>query len=373
MEVASTLSARTRTFVLAGGQGERLLPLTLNRPKPAVPFGGIFRIIDFTLSNCVNSGLKQIRLLTQYKYEHLHSYVRQNWRDRAGNHPICTPPIGGKRYRGTADAVFQNLTIEEDLPSFILILSGDHIYEMDYREMLIQHAATGADLTIGTVEHPLEDASRYGVIQVDSAFRVIGFEEKPKDPRTLPSDPSAALVSMGIYVFNTDCLLGAFSENVHDFGKDLIPRLIGHANVHAYDFRDSVEDTPRYWRDIGTIDAYYESHMDLVSDEPLFDPFQKKEWRPSTAGVKNSVVSPNVQIGENVHIEGSVLMQGVSVGRGARIRKAIIEEDVHIPAGMEIGFDAVKDRENYFVTETGIAVVHAGSRISDMLRPVRSA
>jgi glucose-1-phosphate adenylyltransferase len=373
MELATTLSARTRTFILAGGQGERLLPLTLNRPKPAVPFGGIFRIIDFTLSNCVNSGLKEIRLLTQYKYEPLHGYVRQNWRDRAGNHPICVPPTSGKRYRGTADAVFQNLAIEEDLPDFVLILSGDHIYEMDYRDMLIQHAATGADLTIGTVEHPVQDASRYGVIQVDSDFRVVGFEEKPKRPRPVPSDSSMALASMGIYVFSKDCLLRAFSDNVHDFGKDLIPRLIGHAKVHAYDFRDPIEDTPRYWRDIGTIEAYYESNMDLVSKNPLFDPFHKQERLPGRMGVKNSVISPNVQIGENVQIEGSVLMPGVSVGNGARIRKAIIEEDIHIPAGTEIGFNSAKDRGSHFVTETGIVVVNEGSRMSGMLQSVQSA
>jgi glucose-1-phosphate adenylyltransferase len=345
----------------------------LNRPKPAVPFGGIFRIIDFTLSNCMNSGLKRIRLLTQYKYEHLHGYVRQNWRDRFGDHPICVPPMSGKRYRGTADAVFQNLAIEENLPDFVLILSGDHIYKMDYREMIMQHATTGADLTIGTVEHPIQDASRYGVIQVDSDFRVIGFEEKPKHPQPLPSDSSMALASMGIYVFNTDCLLRASSENVHAFGKDLIPRLIDDANVRAYDFRDPIENTPRYWRDIGTIDAYYESNMDLVGENPPFVPFHKQDWRPDREGVQNSVLSPDVQIGENVHIERSVLMRGVSVGKGARIRKAIIEEDIHIPAGTEIGFDTVKDRESYFVTETGIVVVNEASNMSDMLHPVRSA
>lgn len=318
-----------------------MLPLTLNRPKPAVPFGGTSRIIDFTLSNCVKSGLSGIKLLTQYKHEELHRYIRHQWRDRAGNHPICVPPVSGKRYRGTADAVFQNLAAEERSPDFVLVLSGDHIYEMDYREMLLQHAATDADLTIGTVEHPVRDAFRYGVVEVDSEFRVTGFEEKPQNPRPLPSNPAMALVSMGIYVFRTDCLLQMIGSEAHDFGKDVIPRLMGAAKVHAYDFQDPVAQTPRYWRDIGTVDSYYESSMDLrPSKQPL-----------------DSVLSPGVEIEPDARVEACVLMQGVRIGRGARVRKAIIDENVYIPAGSKIGYDQESDCQKYFVTTTGITVV----------------
>ena len=341
MTLFEALPKRTHTFILAGGRGERLLPLTLNRPKPAVPFGGNFRIIDFTLSNCVNSGLNRIRLLTQYKHEELHDYIGREWRDRAGNHPICIPPISGKQYRGTANAVFQNLAAEEKLLDFVLVLSGDHVYQMDYREMLMQHAATEADLTIGTVEQPIQDASRYGVVEVDSDFQVTGFEEKPQNPRPLRSNAAMALVSMGIYVFKTECLLQIMRSDAHDFGKDVIPPLIGSAKVHAYDFRDPVAQTPRYWRDIGTIDSYYESSMDLVSSNQRF----------------NSVVFPGVDIAHDARVEASVLMRGVRIGKGARVRKAIIEENVYVPAGTEIGYDQYKDRRNYFVTNTGITVV----------------
>jgi glucose-1-phosphate adenylyltransferase len=345
LKLVETLTARTRTFILAGGRGERLFPLTIDRPKPAVPFGGFYRIIDFTLSNCVNSGLNKIRILTQYKHEHLHEYVRQAWRDRAGNHPACIAAVGGKQYRGTADAVFQNLAAEEQMPDFVLVLSGDHVYQMDYRDMLMQHAATEADLTIGTVEQPLKSASRYGVVEVDQDFRVTGFQEKPANPRPVPSNPAMALVSMGIYVFKTDCLLRLMDSGAQDFGKDVIPSLINSSKVHAYDFRDPVAHTPRYWRDIGTLDSYYESHMDLLSP----------------ASRHNSVVAPGVEIGHGAQVERSVLMRGVRVGRGARIRKAIIEENVYIPGGTEIGYDAEKDRKKYFVTETGITVVKAAN------------
>ena len=341
MKLVQTLTARTQTFILAGGRGERLLPLTLDRPKPAVPFGGTSRIIDFTLSNCVNSGLSRLRLLTQYKYEELHSYIRRQWRDRAGNHPVCLPPVSGKQYRGTADAVFQNLATGEKLPDFVLVLSGDHVYEMDYREMLMQHAATGADLTIGTVEHPIQDASRYGVVEVDSEFRVTGFQEKPRNPRPLPCNPSMALVSMGIYVFRTECLLEMAGSGAHDFGKDVIPRLIGTAGVQAYDFRDPIAQTPRYWRDIGTIDSYYQCSMDLLSSQ-----------QPH-----KSVLFPDVQIEGGAQIEASVLMRGVKIGKGARIRRAIIDEGVHVACGTEIGYDREADRRKYFVTDSGITVV----------------
>ena len=342
MKLVQTLNARTQTFILAGGRGERLLPLTLNRPKPAVPFGGNFRIIDFTLSNCVKSGLSRIRVLTQYKYEELHSYIRHQWRDRAGNHPVCIPPVSGKHYRGTADAVFQNLATGEKVPDFVLILSGDHIYEMDYREMVMQHAATEADLTIGTVEHPVRDASRYGVVEIDSEFRVTGFQEKPENPQPMPSNPAMALVSMGIYVFSRECLLKMADSDAQDFGKDVIPRLIGRAKVHAYDFRDPVAQTPGYWRDIGTIESYYQSSMDLLASKPL-----------------DSILSRDVHIEHNARVEASILMPGVRIGKGARVRKAIIDENVCIPAGSEIGYNEKADRQKYFVTDNGITVVNA--------------
>jgi len=380
----ATAMPTAQTLIMAGGRGERLYPLTASRPKPAVPFGGIFRIVDFTLSNCLNSGLKNVTLLTQYKHEELQSYIRQGWsRLWSGYSPeplVCLPPRGEQRYRGTADAVFQNMgELESCGPEPVLILSADHVYHMDYRRLLSYHADTKADLTIATVEHALTAAKDYGVVEVDDELRVVGFQEKPATPCPLPSNRAGALINMGVYVFKRELLMNALNENCNtgngfDFGHHIIPSLIGSAHIRAYEFRDEAKQAPRYWRDIGTIDAYYETNMDLVRPGKRFDPYANPKWPsyPSSRAhssrsvrarlltrcrVRRSILSPGVQIEEGGVIESSVLMSGVSVGKDARIRHAIIEEGVQVPAGVEIGFDLDNDRKYHFVTASGVVVV----------------
>ena len=385
--------ARTHTFILAGGQGERLHPLTVSRPKPAVSFGGMFRIIDFTLSNCLHSHLNRVSILTQYKPDELQRYVHQGWWDlwNGASNPreplACFAPVSGKRYSGTADAVFQNVELLKDDSEFVLVLAGDHIYQMDYRNLLRQHVETNADLTIATVEHPLEEASHFGVVEVDGSFRVNGFKEKPADPRPLPTDPSRALVSMGIYVFKKSILvasLRAFCESGggYDFGHDVIPGLIHSARTYAYDFRKENENGSPYWRDIGTIDAYYASSMDLVQDDPPFDPYFNGQHPAaptrhpasthalrarvhSDARVAQSVLSPHVQIEAGAEIDKSVLLPGVRIGKGARVRRTIVEEGVELPAGFHVGFDLEHDRKHHTVTESGVVVIGQAPGISN--------
>jgi glucose-1-phosphate adenylyltransferase len=371
-------------MILAGGQGERLQPLTVSRPKPAVSFGGLFRIIDFTLSNCFYSSVNRVSLLTQYRHEELHRYVRQGWselwnagRDRSPL--VCLPPVSGKRYRGTADAVFRNMELlQADDSEFVLILSGDHIYQMDYRDLLRRHIEKEADLTIATVEYPLRDASQFGVVEVDSNFKVTGFVEKPAHPVGLPDRPSMALVSMGVYVFRKKVLVETLRNHCdegrgYDFGHDIIPSMIQTGRTYAYDFRDELGESPRYWRDIGTIDAYYQASMDLVGSDPVFDPFANDGWpseptRHPAAGAKratvcrrakvmNSVVSRDVHIEDGAIVENSVLMPGVHIGKGTRLHRAIVEEEVHLPAGSCAGFDLGHDREHHTVTREGVVVV----------------
>src|SRR5688500_14366288 len=274
----------TQAMILAGGQGERLSPLTNFRPKPALPFGGGYRIVDFTLLNCLDSALSNVALLTQYRHDELHRYIRESWADRwdapnSGRLPLlCLPPVSGKRYRGTADAVFQNLSlITSNECDTVLVLSSDHVYRMDYRELLAQHLETNADVTIAAIEHPIENTAHFGVVEVDQNFRVTGFQEKPANPRGLPIRPDMALISMGVYAFRKDVLVQSLIENCdlgfgYDFGRNVIPALIDSARVHAYDFRDQVKDSPCYWRDIGTIDGYYEASMDVVESRVTFDP-----------------------------------------------------------------------------------------------------
>jgi glucose-1-phosphate adenylyltransferase len=382
--------AHTHAFILAGGKGERLHPLTVSRPKPAVSFGGIFRIIDFTLLNCLHSGLGRVTLLTQYRYEELHRYIREGWRDlwysaSSDLEPLaCVAPMSGKQYRGTADAVFQNADLLHAATEFVLVLSGDHIYQMDYRDLLRQHVETNADLTIATVEYPLREASRFGVVQVDENFRVTGFEEKPASPRPLPSDPSMSLVSMGVYVFKKTVLLGSLraicdSGLGFDFGQDIIPVLIHAMRTHAYDFRSRNQDAPRYWRDIGTIDAYYAASMDIAQADAPFEPYTNDGWpsqptrHPSlntaasvrqslprldaNARVSRTVLSPGVHVEHSAMVHDSVLMPGVHVGKGAQLRRAIVEEGVHIPAGFRAGFDVEDDRRHHTVSEMGVVVI----------------
>lgn len=382
--------ARTQALILAGGQGERLQPLTVLRPKPAVAFGGIFRIIDFTLSNCFYSGVSRVSLLTQYKYEELHRYVRKGWSgmwnesESIDRTLLFLPPVSGKRYRGTADSVFQNISLlEADNTEFVLVLSGDHIYQMDYQDLLRQHVETNADLTIATVEHPLKEASHFGVVEADRDLKVTGFAEKPLNPCPLPSRPTMALVSMGVYIFKKAVLLAALRENCeagqgYDFGRDVIPLLIQSGRTYAYDFRDKVRDCPRYWRDIGSLDSYYEASMDLVRTDSPFDPYVNDVWpsqptrHPSIGNharsrlcsnpdghstVSQSVLSPGVRIEAGAEVHDCVLMPGVRIGKGARLHRTIVEEGVHIPADFEVGFDLDSDRIQHKVTRSGVVVV----------------
>lgn len=398
MVIEKTVPPSVQTLIMAGGRGERLYPLTAFRPKPAIPFGGVFRIIDFTLSNCFNSGLSHVSLLTQYRHKKLQNYIQRIWNGlwtETKREPlVCLPPSGGNQYRGTADAVFQNIGgLRGRRPEIVLILSADHVYRMDYRELLRYHAETDADLTIATVEHPLADAQHFGVVEVDADHRVVGFHEKPTNPGSLPFRPLKALISMGVYAFKREVLMAALLENSgtngYDFGHHIIPFLVRSAHIRAHDFRDKAKDLPGYWRDIGTIGSYYEANMDLVRPESPFDPCTNDDWpaypvcyRSSSpvcsldsgvrsgllcqslmarlrtnCSVTSSVLSPGVRIEGGGLIEDSVLMPHVSIGRDARIRRAIIEEGVHIPARSQIGFDLENDRKNYFVTGDGVVVV----------------
>ena len=392
MNSEAALRARTQTFILAGGQGRRLHPLTDSRPKPAVSFGGMFRIIDFTLSNCYYSGLRHVSLLTQHRYEDLHRYVRGGWSElwNSTEGPACRaplgllPPPGGKQYRGTADAVFQNIELlQSDRTEYVLVLAGDHVYQMNYASLLRRHAETNADLTVATVEHPLADASHFGVVEVNRHFKITGFEEKPASPRPLRRKPSAALVSMGIYVFKKSVLLDSLHDFCEtgrgcDFGHDIIPALVRSGFAYAYDFRDDARDLPRYWRDIGTIDAYYQASMDLLGSDPPFDPYANEEypsqptrhpsfngWRPSGSPLREprnghitgSIVSPDVELAKGVTVEASVVLPGVRIGRNARLRRVIVEEGTRIPEGFQAGFDLERDLRHQTVTENGVVVV----------------
>ncbi|HEY8549895.1 MAG TPA: glucose-1-phosphate adenylyltransferase [Vicinamibacterales bacterium] len=397
------MTADTLVIILAGGVGERLYPLTKERAKPAVFFGGPYRIIDFTLSNCVNSGFRRIFIATQYKSLSLSRHIRMGWKifsEELGEFIEILPPqkrVGEHWYLGTADAVYQNLySITREEPRHIIVLSGDHVYKMDYARMLRAHIDSGAAATIGCLEVPVEEGSRFGIVQVDRTDRVTGFQEKPKHPTPIPGSEGMALVSMGIYVFEADALYRALEadatrQTTHDFGKDIIPALIHEAHVQAYRFYDENKKASKYWRDIGTLDAYYEANMDLCQVNPefnLYDPeWPMRTWQIqappakfvfadegqrcghaldsiisagciiSGSRVLGSVLCPNVRVHSFCDIQHSILMPGVRVGRHSRIRRAIIDRDVFIPRGACIGYDLEEDRKRHTVTEKGIVVV----------------
>jgi len=404
---------RVLTFIMAGGKGERLWPLTKDRTKPAVPFGGIYRIIDFSLSNCINSGLRRVYILTQYKSASLHRHIRLGWNILAselGEYIELLPAqqrVGETWYLGTADAIFQNVyALEMDKPDEVLILSGDHIYRMNYYSMIDFHRDTEADLTVGVVEVPKENSRSLGVVQVDGDCLVTGFEEKPALPKTIPGKPDTIYASMGIYVFDSKILLQELQDDSrrkdssHDFGKDIIPRMIRKGmRISAYNFLDKRSGCPAYWRDIGTISAYYEANLDLVQVDPVFNLYDR-EWPLRTyqeqcppaktvfAGeeitgrvglvldslvsggcivsggrVQRSVLAPQVRVNSYSQISDSILMEGVNVGRYAKVKNAIIDKDVAIPQGMVIGYDAQEDRKRFFVTDNGIVVVAKGTEI----------
>jgi len=400
------------TFIMAGGKGERLLPLTKDRTKPAVPFGGIYRIIDFTLSNCINSGLRKIYVLTQYKSASLQRHIRLGWNflpSELGQFIELLPAqqrVGDSWYLGTADAIYQNLyTLELDRPDETLILAGDHVYKMNYYSMIDYHRDQDADLTVGVVEIGKEKSKHLGVIEVDEKGKVIGFQEKPANPKTIPGEPAKIFGSMGIYVFRNPILEQELIEDArnpkssHDFGKDIIPQMLKKdMKIVAYNFRGQ-NNQEFYWRDIGTIDAYYEANMDLIQVNPVFNLYdrewplrtyqeqfppvktvhsgEKEEGRiglvldsvvsegcvVSGGRVQRSILSPNVRINSFSEVYDSILMEGVNVGRHSKIKRAIIDKDISIPQGMVIGYDLKEDKKKFFVSESGIVVVAKGTEI----------
>jgi glucose-1-phosphate adenylyltransferase len=395
-------------MVLAGGRGERLYPLTRDRAKPAVPFGAIYRIIDFTLSNCINSGIRRIYALTQYKSTSLHRHIQFGWDILSAHLGEFIEAIPAQQridehwYQGTADAIFQNINIlQEERPDLILILSGDHIYKMDYRKMIAFHLEKEADLTVAAIRMDRKLSREFGVMEIDENWRIVGFQEKPEEPKAIPGDPKGILASMGIYIFNTEVLVRRLiedtrSDSSHDFGKDIIPMMIGRDQVFAFDFRRGDCGGTEYWRDVGTIDAYYEANMDLISVTPqlnLYDsqwpiltyqppsPPAKTVWieegRVGTAlnsiisngciisggNVKRSILSPRVTIHSFAEIEDSILLEGADVGRNAKIKRTIIDKEVEIPPGMEIGYHLDEDAKRFTVTASGIVVVPKGIRL----------
>jgi glucose-1-phosphate adenylyltransferase len=396
-------------LILAGGKGERLYPLTLHRAKPAVPFGEKYRIIDFALSNCINSNIRKIVVLTQYKSLSLNRHLAYTWEHlltpELNEYIITIPPqqrVDERWYEGTADAVYQNIyTIEKGHTEFLLILSGDHVYKMDYSEMLDFHLTNDAIGTVAAIEVDREKASAFGVIEVDSESRIIGFEEKPKEPKTIPGNPKQSLVSMGIYLFNTkdivdELISDATKETAHDFGRNIIPDMMKTGRLYVYNFKDENKKEAKYWRDIGTIDAYWEANMDLVSVDPVFNLYDK-DWLIRTSGSQyppakfvfaqeyeggrmgfaldsivsagciisggrgqNSVLSHNVRINSYADVRESILMENVEIGRYCRIRKTIIDKDVSIPPGTVIGYDANEDKKRFYVSPGGVVVIPKG-------------
>ncbi len=400
------------TFILAGGKGERLFPLTKDRAKPAVPFGGIYRIIDITLSNCINSGIRRIHVLIQYKSISLQRHLRQGWNifnSELGEYIDVIPAqqrVGSNWYQGTADAIYQNIyTIEQERPDEVLILAGDHIYKMNYCAMIDFHRKNKADMTVAVVELDRSMSGNFGVIETDSSRKILGFQEKPKTPKTIPSKPGMMYASMGIYVFNRETLKEELTQDSqkitsHDFGKDVIPQMLKKKKrVFSYNFRDENKKESPYWRDIGTLDAYYEANMDLIQVSPVFNLYDK-EWpirtyqeqfspaktvfagdeNPERMGlvldsliaggciisggrVQRSILSPNVRINSYSEVHDSILMEGVNVGRYAKVRRAIIDKDINIPQGTVIGYNSKDDKKRFAVSENGIVVVAKGTEI----------
>jgi glucose-1-phosphate adenylyltransferase len=400
----SRLTGGTLAVIMAGGRGERLHDLTAQRCKPATPFGGKFRIIDFVLSNCVNSGIRQISILTQYKAQSLNQHVQHGWsylRGEFGEFVEVVPAqqqLGPSWYRGTADAVFQNLElIVSHHPKHVLVLAGDHIYKMDYGPMIAYHVEKGADITVGVVEVPARESRNFGVLTATEWNRVTRFAEKPAEPDTLPGRPDSILASMGIYVFNSHLLGALLSEDAadahsaHDFGKNVLPAAIaGNRQVFAYPFQDVKTRAQSYWRDVGTIDAYYEANMDLVSVTPIFNLYDKswplRTWQQQYPPVKTvfadpermgaaldsivsggcilsggrvirSVLGYDVRVNSFSEVENSIIFNHVNIGRHSRIRNAVIDRHVVLPEHTEIGYDLEADRSRYHVSEKGVIIV----------------
>jgi glucose-1-phosphate adenylyltransferase len=400
-------------MVMAGGRGERLYPLTRDRTKPAVPFGGKYRLIDFVLSNMINSDIHSIYVLTQFKSQSLTEHILENWRlgTILERHFILPVPAQMRRgetwYRGTADAIYQNAhLIRNHKPEIVAIFGADHIYKMNIRDMMEYHREKEADVTVAAIPYPKSESRSYGVIEVDESWRVKGFQEKPEEPARIPGKPDLILASMGNYFFNSEVLLevletDAKSESTHDFGRDILPSTYRDLKIYAYDFRRNklpgleAEEANDYWRDVGTIDSYWEANMDLRSVTPKFNLYNK--YWPIYAGripappakfvhnmegrrgkalnsiisegciisgsiVVDSVLGPFVHVHSYSEVSESILMEDVEVGRGSRIRRAIIDKHVVIPQETRIGFDLEEDRKKYHVSPGGVVAIPKGSK-----------
>lgn len=420
-QASSIMQSQTLTVLLAGGIGSRLHPLTADRAKPAVPYGGKYRIIDFTLSNCLHSGLRRVLVLTQYKSHSLQKHLRDGWsifNPELHEYITPVPPqmrTGNSWYVGTADAIYQNLyLLERSSADYVLVVSGDHIYRMDYQGMLEVHRETGADCTVACMDVPLAEGPSFGIVAVDQQNRIIEFQEKPAKPRPMPNNPQRAFASMGIYVFSLPLLCELLKQDhdnensSHDFGKDILPQLIHTHELRAYPFggnRGRVS-CDRYWRDVGTIDAYFESNMELLAPKPPIDLYQSnwpiRTYEPQVppartvpgpsghagelvnsmlasgvviegGAVRHSILSSNVKVEELAIVERSILFDGVTVGTGARLRNCIVDKCVQIPAGERIGFDRVNDEARFTVSENGIVVVPKGYQFPLLSERVESA
>ncbi|MDH5649006.1 MAG: glucose-1-phosphate adenylyltransferase [Gammaproteobacteria bacterium] len=399
----SKLTRDTLALIMAGGRGTRLKHLTLWRAKPAVPFGGKFRIIDFPLSNCINSGIRRVGVLTQYKAHSLIRHIQQGWGFQRGEFDEFVELLPAQQrietswYAGTADAIYQNLDIiRNHHPEYVLVLAGDHIYKMDYGPMLAHHVEQDADLTIGCIEVPIKDAKGYGVVTVAEDYRITKFTEKPEHPEPMPGHRNISLASMGIYVFNTSFLYEQLIKDAdtiassHDFGKDVIPSVINKYKVVAYPFRGIDQDKPAYWRDVGTVDAFWKANLELIGITPELNLYDEKwpiwtyqEQLPpakfifddddrrgvaidsmvsggciiSGARVLHSLLFSHVRVEERATVEDSVIMPDVVIGAKARIKKAIIDRGCRIPAKMVIGENEEEDKERFHVTEEGVVLI----------------